>query len=480
MYKTLKILSIFAIFLGILSCEREYSFRGNEEGLHFSADTITFDTIFTTIGSATQYLKVYNPYGVDMIIDAIKLAGGENSKFFKLNINGFPGNEQIDIPLNSKDSLFIFVEITVDPLENMNSFIIEDSIVFFTKDKIQSVFLNAFVQDVTVCNGLVISSDTIFTKEKPYLIYDSLIVSSSKTLKIEKGAHLHFYKNAFLRVEGTLIVEGTKDEPVLFAGHRLELFYADKPGQWGYIHLQGGSKNHKINHAIIKNSYIGLRVDSVGLGGDQPLELSNTIIDYIATNGLEVQTSVIDAYNCVFGNCGGASVALTIGGKYNFYHCTIANFQGYRRVAALVISNYYKDKELNNNIFARLDAANFYNSIIYGVKDNEIYLDFKKDTDTEIINWCFDHVLMRSDAKVDSLNNRKHFINIINDNNPKDPKDPAFVDYTKTNFQLDTLSAAKDKGSRKIVLDKLEHLGTDLLGRTRDEKPDLGAYERIE
>lgn len=473
MRKLVKLLITFAILVGLYSCERDYSFRGNKEGLYFSSDTITFDTIFTTVGSATHHLKVYNPYGVDMIIDAIKLAGGDNSDF-NININGFPGNEQTNIPLNSKDSLFIFVEITVDPFKTSTSFVTEDSIIFFTKEKIQSVILKAFVQDVIVLQGHNIQTDTKFTKDKPYLIYDSLTVDASHTLTIEKGARLHFYKNAFLRVAGTLIVEGKKDEPVLFAGHRLENYYADKPGQWGFIHLQGGSKNHKIDYAVIKNSYIGLRVDSVGLGGDPPLELSNVIIDYITTNGLEVQTSAIEACNCVFGNCGGASVALTIGGKYNFYHCTIGNFQGYRSETALIISNYYKDKELNKNIFARLDAANFYNSIIYGVKTNEINLDFKKETGTEIINWRFDHVLMRSNAKEDSLKSQKHFINIIND------KDPAFVDHTKTNFQLDTLSAAKDKGSRKIVLDKLERLGTDLLGRARDEKPDLGAYERGE
>ena len=474
MIKRVKILLFFAIFFGIISCEREYSFRGSEEGLNFSTDTITFDTIFTTIGSATHHLKVYNPYGIDMIIESIKLAGGDNS-MFSLNINGFPGNEQNEIPLKSNDSLFIFVEITINPIENSESFVIEDSIMFFTKQKIQSVMLKAFVQDVHVCRGLIITEDTKFTKDKPYLIYDSLLVESSQTLTIEKGSRLHFYKNAFLRVAGTLIVEGTKDEPVLFAGHRLENFYADKPGQWGYIHLLGCSKNHKINHAFIKNSYIGIRVDSVGLGGAKPIELSNTIIDYVATNGLEVQTSAIDAYNCVFGNCGGASVALTIGGKYNFYHCTIGNFHGSgKREPALVISNYYKDKDLNKNIIARLDAANFYNSIIYGVLSNEIYLDFKKEAGTEVINWCFDHVLFRSSAKEDSLKNKKRFINIIND------KDPAFVDYSKTNFQLDTLSPAKDKGNLKIVLDKLEFLGSDILGRTRDEKPDLGAYERIE
>jgi len=475
MFKFVKISLIFVSLIFIITCcEREYSFRGGEQGLLFSRDTIAFDTIFTAIGSATHYLIVYNPYYEDMTIETIKLAGGNDSKF-KLNINGFPENQLHEVMLNGNDSLFIFVEVTINPLETTTSFDIADSILFFTKEKIQSVRLEAYVQDVHLLKGLIIERDTLFTSQKPYLIYDSLLVSSETTLKIESGTRLHFFNNAYLKVAGTLLVEGTKDNPVLFSGHRLEDFYSDKPGQWGYIHLQGGSRNHKINYAIIKNSFIGLRVDSVGLGSDMPLFLSNTIIDYIATNGLEVQTSAVEVYNCVFGNCGGASVALTIGGKYNFYHCTIGNFHGFgRSEKALVISNYYNDKRLNKNIFAKLEAANFYNSIIYGVLTNEINLDFKKETGTEVINWCFDHVLMRSNASEDSLKNQKYFINPINN------KDPNFVNFSKSNFQLDTLSAAKDKGNHKIVVEKSEYLSTDLLGNFRDPKPDLGAYERME
>ena len=475
MYKNVKYLLIFVSLIFIVTCcEREYSFRGGEIGLYFSHDTIAFDTIFTAIGSATHCLTVYNPYSEDMTIETIRLAGGNDSKF-KLNINGFPENQLQEVLLNADDSLFIFVEITVDPLEATSSFFAEDSILFFTKEKLQSVRLEAYVQDVHLLKSFIIKDDTKFNDIKPYLIYDSLIVASSKTLTIESGTHLHFYKNAYLKVAGTLEVEGTKDNPVLFTGHRLEEFYSDKPGQWGYIHLQGGSKNHKINYAIIKNSFIGLRVDSVGLGGDAPLILTNTIINHTSSNGLEVQTSTIEAYNSVFAHCGGASVALTIGGKYNFYHCTIGNFLGVgRNEKALVISNYYNDKTLNKNIFAKLDAANFYNCIVYGVMSNEINLDFKKETGTEIINFCFDHVLLRSTASEDSLKNQKHFISIIKD------KEPNFVSYLKSNFQLDTLSAAKDKGNYRYVQEKLEHLQKDILGNIRDEKPDLGAYERIE
>ena len=56
-------------------------------------------------------------------------------------------------------------------------------------------------------------------------------------LTIEPGVRIHLHRDALLYVEGTLQVNGTLDEPVLFAGDRLEEFYEDKPGQWGLIYL---------------------------------------------------------------------------------------------------------------------------------------------------------------------------------------------------------------------------------------------------
>jgi len=143
--------------------------------------------------------QAIHPYDVDMIIETVKLAGGDKSPF-KLNINGFPGNQQNDIHLSAKDSIFIFVEATIDPSESKSSFFAEDSIVFYTKEKIQSVMLKAYIQDVNVLKGHVIKDNVKFTNDKPYLIYDSLIVETSGILTIKEGTHLHFYKNAFLKV----------------------------------------------------------------------------------------------------------------------------------------------------------------------------------------------------------------------------------------------------------------------------------------
>jgi hypothetical protein len=68
---------------------------------------------------------------------------------------------------------------------------------------------------------------------------------------------------------------------------------------------------------------------------------------------------------------------------------------------------------------------------------------------------------------------KEHFDNILKG------LDPKFVDpYVKYNFELDTLSPAKDSG--KAAIGRL--VPFDLKGRDRllDKGPDLGALERQE
>lgn len=458
---------------GLWGCERDYFFRGGSEGLYFSADTVMFDTIFTSIGSTTQHFRVYNPYSSDLTIDAITLAGGDESKF-RLNINGFPENSLSDMPVRAGDSLFIFVELTIDPTGSNTPFVVTDSILFYTRERVQSVKLIAYGQDVILLKKEWLKTQR-FTKEKPYLIYDYVVVDTAETLTIEPGARLHFHKNSSLIVLGTLEVKGTKEEPVSFMGARLEEWYADKPGQWGYIHLMPGSKNHVIENAYIKNSTMGIVVDSVGMDETAPLYLSNTRIEHVAKQGLMAQTSSIVANNCFVGDCGSASIALTVGGNYEFYHCTVANYYrwAYRSSPALLLSNYYLDHE--GVVRTKdLESALFSNCIIDGRAENEIGLDFKrpKGGDLDIINYRFDHSLIRTVVSNELLANAKYYRNVIVN------KDPKFIAPYEFNFLLDTLSIAKDAGDVAIG-----HLfPKDIHGNSRvsDEGPDLGAFERIE
>lgn len=80
-------LSPVLLFIGILltvlsintSCKKTVLFsKGN---LEFSRDTVVFDTVFTTIGSTTQQLKIYNRESNTVVINEVELMGGSSSPF---------------------------------------------------------------------------------------------------------------------------------------------------------------------------------------------------------------------------------------------------------------------------------------------------------------------------------------------------------------------------------------------------------------
>jgi hypothetical protein len=236
-----------------------------------------------------------------------------------------------------------------------------------------------------------------------------------------------------------------------------------------------GSREHSFNNAIIRNSTMGIVADSIGLADDEPpLKLNNVRIEHIASQGLIAQSSAIEASNSLFADCGSASVALTVGGEYHFYHCTIANYfdWAFRSTPALVISNYFTnaDGEIDRQ---PLKAADFHNCIVYGRNENEVRFDFEIEDDEEITEWInvdFSHSLVKMfPDRVDQYSHAFDKSVIFNES-------PAFVDISKYNYQLDTLSVALDKGARDVAGNYPE----DITGKNRleDEGPDMGAFER--
>src|SRR5690349_10731684 len=104
---------LFLAFAFSYSCKKD-DFETGNVSLSFSEDTIIFDTVFTTVGSATQVFTVYNNGDNPVKISSLRIAGGNNSNF-RLNVDGVPGKSFTDVEIGAKDSMFIFAEVTVDP-----------------------------------------------------------------------------------------------------------------------------------------------------------------------------------------------------------------------------------------------------------------------------------------------------------------------------------------------------------------------------
>ena len=102
------------IIVVLSSCNDENYNTDSDAHLVFSVDTMMFDTIFTTIGSTTQSFRIINQYNQPIKISSIRLAGGDNS-FYRLNIDGEIANELTDVEVPAHDSIFVFVELTVNP-----------------------------------------------------------------------------------------------------------------------------------------------------------------------------------------------------------------------------------------------------------------------------------------------------------------------------------------------------------------------------
>ncbi|MEQ8572842.1 MAG: hypothetical protein RIB63_02175, partial [Fulvivirga sp.] len=174
--------------------------------------------------------------------------------------------------------------------------------------------------------------------------------------------------------------------------------------------------------------------------------------------GLLAISSDLYAANVLINNCQLNAVGNLAGGNYTYEHCTFANFSFnfFRRDSVLVLS----DNLLLGDNSVLLGDLNFSmtNSIVWGSLRDELLISNSGETSTEIL---FTNNILKSQdnafADVDNLLN----------------EDPKFFDPGEFNFQLDTLSPAKDMAIDLGIL-------IDLEGTNRDDKPDIGAFERKE
>jgi len=260
---------------------------------------------------------------------------------------------------------------------------------------------------------------------------------------------------------------------VVFQGDRLEYFYAEDPapsGQWGKIWFSAGSIDNEINYAVIKNGQIGIQVDTIGNSVNPTLTLTNTIVKNMSLAGLYAQGTTVVANNSVFSNCGIYAIILSIGGAYDFRHCTIGNYwsESIRQTPSLVLNNYYKDIYGNWQI-RELYSAYFGNCIIYGNIVKELLLDSFFEN-LQYFSYQFENCLIKTDI---SLNDPVHFISCIAN------KDPLYkeVKVYRNDLSLNENSPAIGIGKLSIA----NTIPLDIMGNSRisDAAPDIGAYEYI-
>lgn len=480
-----KIASIFVLCLGIaliFSCRKDAIETSNSVTLNFSADTILFDTVFATFGSTTKRFKIYNPTNKTVNISNISVGNGANSQF-RINIDGLSGNTHNNVLIDGKDSLFLFAEVTIDPTNALSPFVATDQINFTTNGNKQSIALIAwgknahyYVANKSV-NGIPIvyldrdnsdlAIDSTWTNDKPYVIYGGyLTLDGNDKLTIGPGVQIHSHNNSGIWVyeDANIIVNGTKDEPVVFQGTRLEYAWQDRPGQWDRIWLNEGNADNVFNYAVIKNAFIGIQAETnpfnaVPTSINNKLRLNHCKIHNNSAVGILATNYQITDTNSVISNSGQYNLLIKGDGAYSFNHTTFANYWtgGERKTPSILLQNAYTNSA-GSLIGTNLTAANFNNCIIDG--DQEIEFS-AENISGGTMNFLLDHCALKTTSSTAGAN----YVNIKV--NPGD----LFVDKILHDYHLIGGAQAINSGNSGLGI-TIDHDDSP-----RDVSPDIGAYE---
>lgn len=460
-----QIFFIFLLVITFFSCRKDSFNISPTASLSTSTDTLFFDTVFTSIGSVTQSFKIINTNNQKLRLSQILLSGGASSPF-KINIDGTSGPEAEDVEINANDSLYVFVQVNVNPSSATLPFVITDSIELNYNGNKKWVQLQAYGQNAIFLKKQVLKENTHWDNALPYVIMGGIQIDTNAILTISAGTKIYLHANAPFLVNGTLKVNGTGDEPVIFSGDRMDPDYKELPASWPGIYFRATSENNSLKHTIIKNAYQGIIAQDLSSTPNPKLNLSQCIIDNIYDAGILGINTNIYADNCLISNCG-SNVSLFLGGDYHFINCTIASYNtAYitHKNPILQLSDSYTEGGSTYN--ASLNAF-FQNCILWGdggTVDDEIAITKQGSFNFSV---SFDHVLYK--AK-DEINNAS-FVSSIKNTNPMFDSINVSRNIYDFHFNNNPTSPAVNAGVATPFL-------YDLDGKLRDAMPDIGCYER--
>ena len=409
------VLSCLLTFLS--GCEPKEDLVQTSGSLEIGADTVLFDTVFTTIRTVTKRLWVYNR-NRGAVKTSVSLSGTAGTTY-SLIINGDAGPTVNEVTIRGKDSLLVLVRAVLgDNGTAAKPFLLTDEVHFRTNGTDQNAKLVAYGQNAYFHRADIIAGrrTVIWRSDKPHVIINSpyaqpapnppvslgVYVDSGSTLQIEPGARVYCHAGATIQVNGRLRINATvalaagdtsaaKRAVVSFQGDRLEPYYAEVPGQWGGIFFTSSSAGNVIRYTNIKNASFGASVLNTQNRSPQPdLQLSNAVMrnisganpNYVGTGlppgGIIGVLATISATNCLLTNCGEYAV-LGYGGTFNLNFCTFANYTPsfQRKTAALTFSNALEDAGGKVRKFPLV--LNLTNSIVWGSIEDELFLENNAD-----------------------------------------------------------------------------------------------------
>lgn len=456
----------FAFCFFITSCKKDSFITSEFAQLSITADTLKYDTVFTTAGSITKFFKIINENNQKLRLGKVKLMGGATSAY-KMNVDGAATNEVTNLDIEANDSIYVFVSVTINPNAANLPFIVSDSILINYNGNNRYVQLQAYGQNANFLSNRLLTGNTVWTNNLPYVILGSIRIDTTATLTIQPGCKIYSHADAPFIVDGTLTVNGTKADPVTFSGDRLDEGYQDLPASWPGIYFRGSSKNNTLTYAVVKNAYQAIVTEKPSVNTNPKVILHQCIIDNAYDAGILAVNSSLQADNCLISNCG-SNIILNYGGIYNFTHCTVAAYSTdfiTHKNPMLSITNF--TQQAGGTLTADLHAV-FRNNIFWGdegIVTNELSV-IKQGANPFTV--LFEKNMYRSAA---DPSNSTLTGNIRN-------ADPAFdsINVTKNIFDF---RITKNAASPAINAGTLTGFPKDLDDENRNiGLPDLGCYEK--
>ena len=472
-----------SLAVALMACNDDDSFSVSPSNLlTFSEDTIRFDTLFSTVPTATRTFWVYNKSGDGIRCSSVRLERG-NQVGFRVNVDGIylgqaNGYQSSEIEVRNNDSIRVFVELTTPNNGQEKPLFVEDNLLFVLESgALQKVNLNGHSWDADIREEIVVDDYQVLASEKPLVVRKGIQVKESGVLVIEAGTKVYFHENAGSLVDGQLMCKGTPEKNVVLRGDRLDNMFDYLPydrvsGQWKGIHFSENSYSNVLEYTDIHSATDAIVCDSSHLYKFK-LMLDGCIIHNCRGTGITAFSSQIYVKNTQVSNTLKDCVAL-YGGITNIIHCTLAQFYPFdaQRGAALLFSNHYLDKDY------QLEHLYCANSLITGYADD--VLMGSRGGDGVAFNYNFDHCIIRTPEMTEGLERMKNIV-------WEEPSDTISfgmkhfkeVDTEKLryDFELAAVSAAINAGG---TLDASHVQQVDRMGRRRDEKPDVGCYEYVQ
>jgi hypothetical protein len=251
------------------------------------------------------------------------------------------------------------------------------------------------MKDATLKKDSVISN----VHHRPVVVYGTLTVDTNATVTIAKGTTMYFHSGAGIRVNGTLKIQGEKNEAdkvneVTLRCDRLDrmvsnLTYDNNPGQWDGIHFTEISHDNEFDYVDIHGATDAVVCDSALDANQTTLTLRHTTIHNTKGVGLSSSSCNIVMENTQISNTFGNCLSL-LGGNVKMTHCTIAQYYPFDSGRGYAMSFHNRSGEIEYPL-----ALRAYNCLIKGYAD-DVMLWSANEADKAQLDASFTSCVLRT------------------------------------------------------------------------------------